>query len=317
MKDTILISSSSFGMSEEATKILWKVVAKGKVTVIKATETCLPIPFDQITGIIAGTEVYDEITLASMSNLKVISRMGVGLDEIDLEYCAAHGITVTYTPYGPTISVAEMTIGFMISLLRNMHLSNIDMHLDLWTKRMGQQFSEVNIGILGFGRIGSEVVRLLSHFNPKRIYVCDIDITKERPLGTYFKFVNITKLFRTCDLISLHIPLGRNNFHLIDKGLFNFMKPNSFIINTSRGALINEDDLYSALTVGRLAGAAIDVFEKEPYDGQLTKLKNVIISPHNSSMTQTARDNMETGAVEDCLRVLDNKHPINEVTYEL
>lgn len=316
MKNTILIGSSSFGMSFDSIQILDKAVALGKVKTIKAND-CSIDQLNQITAVIAGTEIYSQQVLETMPNLKVISRMGVGLDHIDMYYCGENGITVTYTPFGPTKSVAEITIGFMISLLRHMHLSNMDMHCDLWNKRMGRQFSEVNIGILGFGRIGSEVVRLLSVFNPKQIFACDTDSTKERPLGTTLKFVNITELFRTCDLISLHIPLGKNNFHLIDKSLFNFMKPNSFIINTSRGALINEPDLFDALTTGRLAGAAIDVFEKEPYYGHLTRLKNIIISPHVSSMTLTARDRMEIGAVNDCLRVLDNKHPINEVTYEL
>jgi len=316
MKDIILIGSSSFGISSPAVKMLNEAVVSTKVNVVHRSNSA-PVPLLDITGIIAGTEKYDKLSLDCMPNLKVISRMGVGLDHIDLEYCAAHGIIVTYTPYGPTASVAEITIGFMISLLRNMHLSNIDLHLEKWDKRMGRQFSEVNIGILGLGRIGSEVVRLLSAFNPKRIYACDIDSSKLRPLGTSLGFVGIAELFRRCDLVSLHIPLGKANSRLIDKILFNLMKPNSFIINTSRGALINEDHLYDALTTGTMAGAAIDVFEKEPYYGQLTQLKNVIVSPHVSSMTSTARDRMEMGAVEDCLRVLSNQHPINEVSYEL
>jgi len=316
MQHTILIGSSSFGMSEEAVQMLTKQVALGRAKVVHRSDSS-PVPLLDITGIIAGTELYDKLSLDCMPNLKVLSRMGVGLDHIDLDYCAANGITVTYTPYGPTQSVAQMTIGLMIALLRNMHMSNLDMRRGKWIKPLGRQFSEVSIGILGFGRIGSEVVRLLSAFNPKRIYVCDIDLTKERPLGTSLGFLGIEELFRRCDLVSLHIPLGKENFHLIDADLLELMKPGSLLVNTSRGALIDEDALNHALTTEKLSGAAIDVFEEEPYDGILTEFSSVICTPHVSSMTITARDNMEIGAVTDCLRVLENKQPINEVPHEL
>jgi len=319
MKNTILIGSSSFGMSERAVEML----EASNIRVVKPA-AATPAVLENITGIIAGTELYGEAKLATMPNLKVLSRMGVGLDEIDLQYCAAHGITVTYTPYGPTKSVAQITIGYMIMLLRNIHLSNLEMHRQRWIKTMGRQFSEVNIGILGAGRIGSEVIRLLTPFGPKQIYACDTDpsvigelFSRHHSLEPNVKFVGLQELFFKCDLVSLHIPLGKQNHHLINKDLLNIMSPSDTLINTSRGALVNENDLYSALVSNRLGGAAIDVFEQEPYDGFLSTLSHVIMGPHISSMTLAARNNMEVGAVTDCLRVLENNSPIHEVDYEL
>jgi len=205
----------------------------------------------------------------------------------------------------------------MIMLLRNIHISNKKLHADHWQKLMGQQFSEVNIGILGAGRIGGEVIRLLSAFGPKQIYGCEINPHRQMLFGANIKWVPIDELFRRCRLVSLHVPLGKDNHHLIDGKLISLMDSGSLIINTSRGALVDEYALHCALTTGSLSGAAIDVFETEPYSGSLTQLDNVIISPHVSSMTMAARDKMEVGAVTDCLRVLQGKTPIEEVPHEV
>lgn len=315
MSNTILIGSKSFGTSSEAIMQLdgWNVIYQSK------THEC-EIPYAKITGIIAGTEVYDDIKLSRMPNLKVISRMGVGYDDIDLEYCAADGITVTYSPYGPTQSVAEMTLGFIIMLLRNIHQANSNTHNKNWKKLMGRQFSEVNIGILGMGRIGSTVYRLLKPFNPKQIYVCDTDQAVRNDFegfGFDLKWVNIDELFTKSDLVSLHIPIGPfGNYQIINDRLLRHTPPGNMIVNTSRGKLIESNSLYSALQENRLKGAALDVFDHEPYTGELLAFDNVIATPHISSMTRAARHKMENDAVTDCIRVLENKKPIFEVPHD-
>ena len=312
MNGIILIGSQSFGTSNEVVMKLnnWNIIYQSKTH-------DYDIPYPDITGIIAGTEPYFSKYLKRFQNLKVISRIGVSYDHIDLEYCAAHDITVTYSPSGPTRSVAENTIGYILMLLRGLHIANTDMHNGEWQKHMGYQLSEVNIGILGMGRIGSTVFDLLSCLSPKQIFACDIDKNvHSKYFGTDIEWVDIDDLFRQSNLVTLHIPLGKNNRYIINDYILHQMPPHSMLVNTSRGALINEVALYEALIDGTLDSAAIDVFKNEPYNGCLINLPNVILTPHISSMTKTARYFMEMDAVTDCIRVLENKKPIHEVIYD-
>jgi len=314
--DTILIGSKSFGVSEAVMRRLKSFIDTTSLNIIYHNNP-RPIPYNKVTGIIAGTEPYHQSLLKKMPNLKVISRMGVGYEQIDLEYCAAHNITVTYTPYGPTQSVAECTIAYILMLARNLSIVNKAMHDGNWHKDMGYQISELSIGILGAGRIGKTVIGLLQKFMPHQLYVCDTNPKiRDNFLKFDLKWVDIDKLFKYSNFVTLHIPLGDSNYHIVTTDLLNSMPSNAAIINTSRGGLIDEEVLCSALSRHTINGAAIDVFEQEPYTGILEQYDNVILSPHISSMTLTARHKMEIGALDDCIAVLNNKQPMNGVPYD-
>jgi len=306
----ILIGSKSFGSSNEAKEKLNSISRNiGHYKLVQAE-------YNEVEGIIAGTEEYDKDTLQLMPNLKVISRMGVGYDAINLKYCKSHNIKVTYTPYAATKSVAELALAHILTLSRNLHLANLSMHRSGWNKYYGKQLSEISIGVLGTGRIGGLVLYHLSNLGIGQLFACDIKPDIEKVLKySDVKWLDINELFYNCDLITIHIPLSKKNHHLVDNTLLGIMKKDSMLVNTSRGPIINERDLSQSLTNKTLSGIALDVFEDEPYCGKFTELDNVILSSHMGSMTLEARHRMENESVDDCLRVLDNKKPIYEIPF--
>lgn len=254
-------------------------------------------------GIVAGTEVYDRDVLNRLPGLKVISRCGVGMDNIDLDVARKLGITIFNTPDAPTLAVAELTVGLILALLRRISLIDRQMHAGLWNKRMGRQLSGKEVGIVGFGRIGRKVAQLLkmlgadvSYFDP---------FVKGDEISAFTK-VELKELLEKSDLITLHLSYSKENRHLIGKQEFSLMKQGACLVNCSRGGVVDEQALYSALKENKLAGAAIDVFEKEPYHGPLKELDNVILTPHIGSFAEEARVKMEIQAVENLIKGLDN-----------
>ncbi len=249
-------------------------------------------------AVIAGTEPYQRDELSqSLGKLKLISRVGVGLDSIDLNFCKKHGIHVAYTPDAPTQAVAELTIHHMLSLCRNTfqsHRSVIDLS---WKRQMGSLLSERKIGILGLGRIGKRTCKLLQPFGVT-LWACDIlpDVEFSELYG--IKLCSHDELFSACDLISIHIPLNEQNYHFVGHKYLRMMSDGSLIVNTSRGPVIDEGALIACLQTGKLKGAALDVFSREPYMGPLRYLPNVILSAHIGASTRATRRQMELGAAK-------------------
>lgn len=259
-------------------------------------------------GVIAGTEPYTCQNLSKATDLKVISRVGIGLDSVDLEYCKEHGIIVTYTPDAPSQAVAELAVAQILNLTRHIHKSNRSVREGAWNRFMGKLISELTIGVIGVGRIGTKVVRLLERFEPN-ILVNDTDPdVYGKPLPNT-KWCGADELLRCCDLISLHIPMNEENHHYLNRERIAIMKTDAFLVNTSRGSVVDEKALTDALLQGHLGGAALDVFEKEPYEGPLTKLDNVILTAHMASSARASRFLMELQAAEDCVRVLKGEKP--------
>jgi len=252
-------------------------------------------------GLIAGTENLSVEILGQLKSLKVISRCGVGLDNVDLNAAKKLGMKVFSTPDGPTLSVAELVIALALDLSRQISLSDRNIRRGLWQKKMGSLFSEKNIGIIGFGRIGQAVAKLAIAFKAK-VFYCDPAVKPS--LFPKFKRLSLGRLLKISDFVTVHVPLLEGTKHLIGRGQMALMKKEAFLINCSRGGVVEEMALYSALKKNRIAGAAVDVFEQEPYPGLLKDLDNVILTPHIGSYAKEARVQMEMEAVRNLIKGL-------------
>jgi D-3-phosphoglycerate dehydrogenase / 2-oxoglutarate reductase len=257
--------------------------------------------------LIAGTEPITKNVLNNANKLKIICRVGIGLDNTDLNAAKNKGIKVCYTPEAPSPAVAELTIGLMISLLRSIHLSNMEMHDGKWKRYFGKRISEITIGVIGVGRIGGRVIRRLVPFGTPRILVNDV-IKNDNACSNYkLEWVDKEYIYREADLITLHLPLNMDTNNMINNSVLELMKESAYLINTSRGGILNEKDLYNALRNNIIAGAAIDVFKDEPYNGKLKELDNCILTSHMGSMSIDCRSRMEIEAVEAAVAFANNK----------
>ena len=249
------------------------------------------------TGIIAGTELLDADVIGALRDLLVISRCGSGLDNVNLEAAKRIGIRVFNTPDAPSMAVAELTVGLLLNLLRKVCHMHISIKDGKWEKLMGNLLFDKKIGIIGFGRIGEKVAKLLVPFGCKIAYA-DSRVEDRR---SGLKKMPITELLAWADIVSIHVSGGKG---LIGDKELSLMKKGSWLVNTSRGEVVNEGALHHALKQGQVAGAALDVFEKEPYVGPLKELDNVILTPHIGSYAKEARVKMEIEAVENLLKGL-------------
>lgn len=253
-------------------------------------------------ALIAGTEQITEKVFDRAKNLQFISRVGIGLDGVDLLAAKQRKIQISYTPDAPAPAVAELTIGLMLALMRNIHVSNSQMHRGEWYRHFGRRIPEITIGIIGAGRIGVGVIKRLQSLEPSRILVNDINPILGIDNYGGVEIASKSRIYQDADLISLHLPLTNQTKNLICYNELKSMKPNAMIINTSRGGVINEGDLARALTEGHLAGAAIDVFEREPYSGVLKNIERCLLTAHMGSMSEDCRVMMEIEATKEVVR---------------
>jgi D-3-phosphoglycerate dehydrogenase len=254
--------------------------------------------------LIAGTEEITDAVMAKASHLKLISRVGIGLDNVDLLAAERRGIKVSYTPDAPAPAVAELTIGLMLALLRSTHVSNAQMHRGEWQRHFGRRIPEVTIGIIGTGRIGGRVLRRFEGFGTPRTLVNDIRPEKNVAPQLKLEWVGKEEIYRQADLISLHVPLTQQTKNMIRREQLLMMKPDAMIINTSRGGIVNEYDLADVLNTGHLSGAAIDVFDQEPYVGPLAQIDRCLLTSHMGSMSIDCRTRMEIEASEEAVRFI-------------
>jgi len=252
-------------------------------------------------AMIAGVEPLTAGVLGCAAGLKVISRCGIGLDNIDLDAARQKGIAVLNTPDAPTQAVAELTVGLMLAALRKIIEVDAGIRAGNWRRPIGKLLGEQTVGIVGCGRIGSMVAQLLKTFGSELIGYDPF--IKEHPKIT---LVSLDKLLSQADIVSLHIPYNQSVHHLLNKQLINNMKNGAVLINTSRGGIIDEEALYDAVIEGRLAGACLDTFEREPYTGPLARLSQVILTPHVGSYAKEARVKMEREAAFNLLSAMKN-----------
>jgi D-3-phosphoglycerate dehydrogenase / 2-oxoglutarate reductase len=221
-------------------------------------------------------------------NLKVIVRGGVGLDTIDHEYARSKGIVVMNTPHANSASVAELTMGYMFMLARSLYKATSTLKAETWDKKsfIGDEIGGKTLGIIGYGNIGHETAQRAMALGMK-ILAYDPYVNSHNGV----KLVTLDELLAQSDYISLHVPKTKETANMIGAEQFAKMKDGVRIINCARGGIINEDALYEALTSGKVAGAALDVFAEEPpTDWKLLKLDNVIASPHIGASTKEAQD---------------------------
>lgn len=255
--------------------------------------------------LIAGTEPITEKVIASASHLGLIARVGIGLDSVNLMAARERGVQVTYTPDAPSPAVAELAIGQMLALLRGIALSDRNMRNGVWHRFMGRRLSEMTVGLIGVGRVGKLVVKhLRGGFPSVRILANDLNPDIEFGKTHNIQWVEKEDIYRLADIISLHLPLTPLTRTLITANEINLMKQEVLLVNTSRGNMINEKDLAHALRTHRIAGAAIDVFEREPYTGELSTLENCLLTCHMGSMSADCRSRMEIEATEEAVRFL-------------
>lgn len=255
----------------------------------------------EAVGLIAGTESLDKSVLGKLPLLKVISRCGVGMDNVDLETAEILNIKVVNTPLGPTMAVAELTVGLILDLLRKTTLMNREMRAGIWKKRMGNHLNGKRVGIIGFGRIGQKAGELLRAFGCVIGYYDSVRV--EGLKDSKAKRMELDELLRKSDIITIHVS-GKYDKPLLGTKELEMMKKGTWLVNVARGGVVDEQALLYALKNGRLAGAALDVFEKEPYNGPFKELDNVILTPHIGSYAKEARVEMEMQAARNLIEGL-------------
>jgi D-3-phosphoglycerate dehydrogenase / 2-oxoglutarate reductase len=257
--------------------------------------------------LIAGTEPITDRVMSRASRLKLISRVGIGLDSVDLLSAEKRGIKVSYTPDAPAPAVAELTIALMLCLLRSVHVANLQLHNGHWQRHFGRRIAEVTVGIIGAGRIGARVLRRIPAFGTPRVLVNDINPDLKLVPELKLEWVGKEDIYRQADLISLHVPLTIHTRNMIRREQLLQMKADALLINASRGGIVNERDLAEVMRSGHLGGAAIDVFEQEPYAGELTKIERCLLTAHMGSMSVDCRTRMEIEAAEEAVRFFSGK----------
>ena len=258
---------------------------------------------DNVIGLIAGTEDLTRDLLSSSRSLKVISRCGVGMDNIDLKAAGELGIKVFNTPDAPTLAVAELTAGLIFAALRRIVEADSSIREGKWEKYIGTLLHGKKIGIIGLGRIGKKVCELLAPFGVE-VLSCEPKPDKDFIAKYGIKNMALKDVLSNSDIVTLHLSHQAEQGCLIGREELGIMKGTAFLINTARGSLIDEEALIDSLKNNKISGAAIDVYEKEPYNGPLKELKNVVLTSHMGSYAKEARIEMEKTAVENLIRGL-------------
>lgn len=279
----------------------------------KISEGELADIISEFDALISGTEPITDFVLSRANKLKIIARVGAGYNNINLETAKEKSVKVTYTPGGPDAAVTDLTVGLMYSLLRSTHVSNLMLHQGIWERSVGRRLSECDIGIIGVGRIGLSVAQELEKIGARSIMLNDMNQNINLNGHPTMAWHSFDAIIKKADVITLHIPLTDMTKNLISKTELKLMKSDCVLINTSRGGVINEDDLFEVMTAGHLFGAALDVFEEEPYRGKLMKVDRCLLTPHTAGMTVDCRTKMELAATKEVVDFFQG----NELSHEV
>lgn len=275
-----------------------------------------------IDGVIVRTAPFTKEIIKQADRLKVISRHGVGVDNIDIEEASKRGIFVVNTPGVNDVSVAEHTVAMILALTKR--LKDMDKAVREGNFNVREEYSAVDIdgkilGIIGFGKIGSLVAKKCKMAFNMNILVYDPYVEKERVDEVEGKLVDLETLLKESDFVSIHTPLTEETRHLIGERELRMMKPSAFILNIARGPIWDEKALAKALSEKWIRGAGTDVFEEEPpnEDNPLLKLDNILLSPHMAALTKECVIRMAVGSAQNVIDVLTRKMPRYIVNYSL
>lgn len=302
--NTLVISTSSFDidnnpslqhLSQQGMRIVTNP-HKRKLT----EDEIIELLSNGAIGLIAGIEPLTERVLQASPQLKVISRCGTGLDSVDLNAAKQRGISVLNTPEAPAQAVAELTMGFILSLLRQTAMIDRAVRQKEWPRTQGRLLAAQTVGIVGLGHIGRRVARLCQAFEAS--VIAHDPFASQVPEGV--ALVSLEQLLARADVITLHLPYSADTHHLLDAGAFAAMKPEAIVINAARGGLIDENALADALKSGKVSAAALDVFEQEPYQGPLLEIDNITLTSHVGSLARESRQRMEIEAADNLLQGL-------------
>jgi D-3-phosphoglycerate dehydrogenase len=290
----IAITSSTFDLSNLPPELSGCEVRRNTTGKRLDRDGVVSLIGDGVEGVIAGLEPFDSDVLARTPDLRAISRIGTGLDNVDLVEAERRGIRVLNTPDAPTVAVAEFAVGLMLAGLRHIVAHHRSVVAGGWQVHTGGLLSGRTVGLVGAGRIGRAVADRLVPFGA-HVQATDPHLEQS---SVALPLVDLQTLLATSDVISLHVPGGADTHHLIGVGEIAAMKAGAMLINTARGGLVDEGALVEALLSGRIAFAAIDAFAVEPYSGALTNLDNVLLTPHVGSNTVETRRAMEREAAQ-------------------
>ncbi len=300
----ILITPSSFGqISEEPLDILksagFQVVKNPygrKLTKSETVSLC-----QGCVGVVAGLETYDKEVLDQLSDLKIISRVGVGMDSIDQDYCERIGVKVLNTPNGPTRAVAELALSLAMASLRKVGQAHHNLKSGHWKKETGYLIQNKTIGILGVGRIGKASAELFAALG-NEVLGFDLFPDHEWSNKSGLRYVTFEELLSESDILILHLSNSNPERPVIGNRELGLMKDESFLVNLSRGGVLDELALESYLDEGKFGGVALDVFSEEPYSGSLIGQDKIIFTPHLGSYAKEGKLQME---IDSCLNLIE------------
>jgi glyoxylate reductase len=310
---------AEFPVAEEALRILQEV-AEVEVTPYSGRSLMTAVSHAEA---FMGAARIDEGFLRRAPKLKIAAYYGVGYqDRFDVEACTRRGVYVTFTPGALSGAVAELTMGLILCCARQIPLADAYVRSDWWKSSgdwtLGVGLEGKTLGVLGLGRIGYEVARRARAFGMNVVYHDVVRNTKGEAEGVA-KYAGFEEIFKVSDFLTVHIPLTPENAKKIGEKELRLMKRTAYIVNTSRGGIIDESALCKALDENQIAGAGLDVFTAEPLPegSPLLKMRNVVLTPHAGSATVEARTKMATMNAEDVVRVLRGEVPINIVPEQL
>ncbi|MDO5041043.1 MAG: C-terminal binding protein [Peptoniphilus sp.] len=273
-------------------------------------------------GIINQWSYLTKDVIDKMENCKVIATYGIGTDKIDVKAATEKGIYVCNVPDYGVNEVADHTIGMMLGLLRRIVQFDKMIREGNWNDYVNYKVNRIEgltVGLLGFGKIPKNIAKKLINGFGMKVLAYDPFLTEEQVAAEGATKASLEEIFTNSDVVSVHVPLNKDTKYLIREEMLNKMKPTAVVINCGRGAIVNEDDLYNAVKNKKIAGAALDVFEKEPLDlnSPLLKEPNIIVTPHSAYFAEESVQALREGAANAVFKVLNGEQPINVVNKEL
>ena len=309
----ILVTPTSYGKNDPRLK----AELEAQVGAVTYNTTGKPLAsadlgklLQDVDGLIAGLDQINRQALSNAPRLKVIARYGVGYDNVDLQAARERGIVVTNTPGANSASVAELALGLMLALARQLPQADAAVRRGEFPRLNGISLEGKTVGILGLGAIGRQLARRLAGFDCHLLAhdpAADIEFARTHQV----ELLDVDALLPRADFLSLHLPVTAETRRMVNAGFIARMKKGAFLINTARGELVDEDALLEALRSGRLRGAGLDAFVEEPpaQDSPLLQMPNLVATPHLGAQTDGATNNMGRIALSDCLAVLRGDAP--------